>query len=323
MSQQTTTPKKRGRPATGQALSGAERQRRYRERKKARDRVTCDEKPSNPEHQRLFTIPEPQVSQSTAISVRTLPEQQAVTGDHEVDACLWLREVCKTATDPAVLELALEAAQRIEAPAKEIEDRYAAWMRRQPGVHPLQVAFASFNMADIAHQVERARERIAVYAEGLAVFGSYAAAMRETPAERMVFDTIGPLPDGGVWTLGKDVLGELFARSVNPVTLTEVAAELRYWRWLGHVRWRMSETADPDGYGADEDERISARRYFVEGFLTELAPLDRVEALHLADALADGLVDLQSTDDGARQAKILDHLLRTLPGSDRERSANG
>jgi len=39
--------------------------------------------------------------------------------------------------------------------------------------------------------------------------------------------------------------------------------------------------------------------------------------------LADGLVDLQSTDDGARRAKLLDQLLRTMPGSDRECSTDG
>ncbi|MCK7578825.1 MAG: hypothetical protein MZV65_25920 [Chromatiales bacterium] len=44
-----------------------------------------------------------------------------------------------------------------------------------------------------------------------------------------------------------------------------------------------------------------------------LAPVDRAEAIHLADALKAGLVDIGSTDDGDRRAAILDHLLRTAP----------
>lgn len=63
---------------------------------------------SNPEHQRLFTIPTPLCSHETALTVPSLPEPQRVTGDREVDACLWLRRVCQTTRDERVLDLALE-----------------------------------------------------------------------------------------------------------------------------------------------------------------------------------------------------------------------
>lgn len=181
----------------------------------------------NPEHQRLFQIPEPVTSASTDLVAPTLPEPQTVTvtGDREVDACLWLASVCKTATDPAVLDRAAEAASRITTPAKEIEDRYANWLRNQTDGHPMQIAFAVIGAGDLKRQIEAARERIIVYREGLAVFGSYRAAMQDTPAEQMILHTIGPLPDGHEWDWKPHERDRLFERSVNPVSLTEVCDE--------------------------------------------------------------------------------------------------
>ncbi|MCK7578824.1 MAG: hypothetical protein MZV65_25915 [Chromatiales bacterium] len=94
------------------------------------------------------------------------------------------------------MDRALEAAAKIQTPAKAIEDRYVSWLRRQPGLHPMQIVFASIGVADIERHAETARERIAKHAEGMAAFGSYTAAMSDTPAEGMVFETIGAVLDG-------------------------------------------------------------------------------------------------------------------------------
>jgi hypothetical protein len=310
------THKRRGRPSSGTALSGAERQRRYRERQKSRHSdantpasipVTRNEKPGNPEHRRLFAIPHPKPSDSTALAVPQLPEARTVTGDREVDAMLWLKEVCQTARDVAIVDRALEAAAKIQTPAKAIEDRYVAWLRLQPELHPLQIAFASIGIADIERHAETARERIAKHAEGMAAFGSYEVAMNDTPAERMVFETVGAVLDGEeLWRAKSDRLGALFTESVNPATLTECMAELRYWQWLHDIRWRMGQTEHPDEFQGDDD-RIDARRWFVEGLLTELAPVDRAEAIHVADGLK------SVVDEAERRAEILEHLLRTCP----------
>ena len=83
-------------------------------------RVT-DEK-SNPEHRRLFAIPTAKPSCSTALAAPSLPEARVITGDREVDAMLWLKEVCQTARDVAIVDKALEAAAKIKTPAKAIED---------------------------------------------------------------------------------------------------------------------------------------------------------------------------------------------------------
>ena len=315
------TPKRRGRPSSGAALSGAERQRRYRERQKARHcdantpasiPVTRNEKPGNPEHRRLFAIPPAKPSDSTALAVPQLPEARTVTGDREVDAMLWLRDLCQHAREVGVLDRALEAASRIKTPMEELERRYTDWLKRQPGAHPLAVALS--RIGEIEGHVTHARQRILLHAEGLAIFGSYETAMSDTAPERMLAETAALPEDFDGWSrLGMDALAEVFARSVNPATLAECASELRYWDWLYQIRARMVETERPEAYVGDEEPVVTARREYVEGLLTVLIPVDRQEAIHLADALKAGLVDIGSTDDGGRRAEILDHLLRATP----------
>ncbi len=313
---------KRGRPAKGQALTGAERQRRYREQQRARiivtDSIGDDKSPisvtdssnGNPEHQALFAIPQGDPSESTALAVRTLPKAETITGDRELDAVLWLGTVCKTATDPAALDQAVEAASRIKTPAKALEDRYSAWLARQPGAHPFSVALGSIGVADIADKAERARARITGYLAGMASFGSLAAALEPTPAEAMVLRTIR-LPDN--WNGHSSLTPDAFADGVNPATLTEAVSEIRYWQWLYRTRDAMTRTEYPGGDGSDSSAECSAREQFAEGLLLVIEPRSRTEALLVADALLDGLVDIGSVDDGERRAAVLDHLLRTMP----------
>jgi hypothetical protein len=327
------------------ALSTAERQRRYRERAKAStarvsfsisiDAATALDAlasqtgttkrnaleaailsarpepalPRNPEHQRLFSIPTPAPSTERALVSAPLPDPEAITGDRELDAVLWLGHVIKTAVEPAVLDRAAEAASQITTPAKEIEQRYADWLQRQPGAHPFQIAFAVVGAGDLEKQIERARERISVYREGLALFGSHEAAMMPTPAEQMILDTIAPLPDGEHWNWTPDELARLFARSINPASLTEVVNELRYWSWLGHLRWKMAET---HGDYSDDSAEIDARRWWAESLLTTMLPQTRTEAGAVVDAIKAGLIDIGSTDDGQRRAGVYEHLLGWL-----------
>ncbi|MFB1489355.1 MULTISPECIES: hypothetical protein [unclassified Thiocapsa] len=268
--------------------------------------------PGNLEHQRLFTIPEPLYSNETALTVPTLPEQTIVTGDREIDACLWLCEVCRTARNPHVLDLVLEAAERITTPSEEIERRYREWLQYQPNMDPLVMAFATFDMANIEVKVKKARERINNYNEYAAIFGSYPEAMMPTPAEQMVMHTIGALPDGDPWRLKQDTRKELFTRSVNPTTLSEVAAELRYWSWLNQVRDIMRRTEQPGTFGPEDSEEIYVRRVWVEGLLRELQPQNASEALHIIDEVKSGLIDNNSIDDAALHAEVFEHLLRSV-----------
>ena len=68
----------------------------------------------------FFTLPPLALADTTAVTApAVLPEQRAVTGDKDVDAMLWLREVVETG-DGDLIAKALEAAQRIQTPAKEL-----------------------------------------------------------------------------------------------------------------------------------------------------------------------------------------------------------
>ena len=66
----------------------------------------------------FFTLPPLALVSTTAVTApAVLPEQRAVTGDADVDAVLWLREVVATG-DGDLIAKALQAAQRIQTPAK-------------------------------------------------------------------------------------------------------------------------------------------------------------------------------------------------------------
>src|SRR5690606_34648933 len=90
-----------------------------------------------------------------------LPPQQAITGDKELDAILWLRQVVDTG-QPALIDLAREAVKRIKTPAKDLEKRYAQYLMATSG-NSLAAAFGSFNFADIegmaSETIERERRR--------------------------------------------------------------------------------------------------------------------------------------------------------------------
>lgn len=58
----------------------------------SRSGAFCD----NLTHRALFSLPPIKVSQQTALVVPELPPKKDVTGDKEVDAVLWLRQVIKT-----------------------------------------------------------------------------------------------------------------------------------------------------------------------------------------------------------------------------------
>lgn len=53
----------------------------------------------NPRHRAMFTLPPRQNCRETLPASPELPPQQVVTGDKEIDALLWLRQVIET-VDP-------------------------------------------------------------------------------------------------------------------------------------------------------------------------------------------------------------------------------
>jgi hypothetical protein len=264
-------------------------------------------RPENPEHQRLFAIPQGAPSASTALTVQHLPEQVCVTGDREVDACLWLGQVCRTATDLRVLDKALEASTRLTTSADVLEKRYRDWLVARPGAHAL-AGLSAFGLADIQRKVKQARERIRVNAEGRVVFGSYEAAMAHTPAEQMLAETVGELPEGSDdfwWKWSTEQLAEVFSQAVNPASLAECVTELQYWQWLYRIRKHMCLTKYLGGDYPDPEPLVSIRERYVEKLLTVLKPFDRAEARVVAQAVVEGELIYQAED----QVKILASLL--------------
>lgn len=270
-------------------------------------------RPSNPQHQRLFQIPQATPSTGTELAVQALPKPQVITGDTETDAMLWLVQVCKTATDTAVLDKALEASTCLTTPAKELENRYSAWLMRQPGANTLQAVFGSLGIADIKEKVERARKRLQANAEGLAVFGTYEAAMEHTPAEQMLMDTVHLSEDRLIdryWGKSAEQLADIFADSVNPTSLVECVAELQYWQWLYDIRLHVHKTQYPSADTYDPTYLVLLREHYVEDLLLVLKPFDMEEKRLIADALQGGLLDTGSMDDWQRRATVLDWLIR-------------
>ena len=81
----------------------------------------------------FFRLPKPVASTCTALQPPVAPpEPVAVTGDRDLDAMLWLRQVVQTG-DAALIAKAQQAAERIKTPAQELEKRYGDFLMRQSG----------------------------------------------------------------------------------------------------------------------------------------------------------------------------------------------
>ncbi|MHC9247751.1 hypothetical protein [Aeromonas jandaei] len=122
----------------------------------------------NPRHRAMFTLPPLQSSGETLPAVPELPPQEVVTGDKEIDALLWLRQVIGTG-DPARIAKAKEAAGRITTPLCELEQRYGKWLVAKAG-HML-AGLGSIGFANLDGLAERAITRRANEAEAIGRLG--------------------------------------------------------------------------------------------------------------------------------------------------------
>ena len=133
----------------------------------------------NEKHRVLFSLPPIRESKQTLPAVPELPPQRTVTGDKEVDAVLWLRQLIGTG-QAALIEKAFQAAKKIKTPLKELEKRYRDWLTtNQPG--NLFAAFSSFDFADLEGLAKKSIQKAARQHEARSRFGDDLFA--ETPAE--------------------------------------------------------------------------------------------------------------------------------------------
>lgn len=203
----------------------------------------------NNEHKALFSIPTAAHSSALA-NIKPLPEQRRITGHKQTDAYLWVLEVIRL-NEPAHLDAAAAALEKIKISPKEAEERYSRYLLANGG-DPFQVAFGTIGMDNPARAIENARKNIRKAADVRATFGSYEVAMEDVEAERLIKSSARFIDDyDWGWTpeeleAGHIGCGRMFEiedqrrvmvdgyRDVlpEPHTLSDVVREFIYWDWL-------------------------------------------------------------------------------------------
>ncbi|SIQ95910.1 hypothetical protein SAMN05878295_105190 [Aeromonas hydrophila] len=217
----------------------------------------------------MFTLPPLQSSRGALPAVPELPPQLVVTGDKEIDALLWLRQVIETG-DPGRIEQAKEAAGRIATPFEELETRYGKWLVASAG--HIMAGLGSIGFANLDDLAERAIERRAKEDEAVGRFGD--ELWDDTPAEVFCLESLRTV-ERVEWDYPPEQVADRFKAlpELMPHTLRDCLHELAYWNDLHYLR----KACDTSG---DYEHRMesSARDWFIFGLLAELRPRNREEA---------------------------------------------
>lgn len=232
----------------------------------------------NPRQRAMFTLPPLQSSGETLPAVPELPPQEVVTGDKEIDALLWLRQVIGTG-DPVRIAQAKEAAGRITTPPGELEQRYSKWLVAKAG-HML-AGLGSIGFANLDGLAERAITRRANEAEAIGRFGD--ALWDDTQAEAFCLESLRGL-ETETWDYPPELVAERFKAhpELMPHTLSDCLHELAYWDDLYRLRRACSKDYDT------HQEVWSRDQFIFTVMLAELRPRNRDEARatlrHLLDS---------------------------------------
>ena len=226
----------------------------------------------------FFRLPEPVASACTDLQPPVAPPQPvAVTGDKDLDAVLWLRQVVQTG-DAALIDKAMQAAERIQTPAKELEKRYGDFLMRESGGNTMRAVFGSMGFADLKGLAERTLDKQARKREALARFGSEQAVFAENVQEQFCVDALALVPvvteswGGRGYDPAQANAAFTHHQDMAPNTLADCLHELEFWDALYHLRsgW--------DNAGDDLPE-VSARRHYIEAHcLASIRPKTRDEA---------------------------------------------
>jgi len=230
----------------------------------------------------MFSLPPVKQSVSTALSIPELPPQSSVTGDKEIDAMLWLREVIKTG-QAELIEKAMQAAKRIKTPLKDLQDRYLKHLvSKNPG--NWTVALQTFGFADLEGLAQGSTKKLTRKNEVLARFGSIDNLFSDTPAELFSIEVLAGLKTGKHF--GDLVAGEVDARfqtraDLMPNTLSDCLYELAYW----HDLYTLRHAVDQDVY--DPGMHAYARECFAFRCLARIRPKTKPEAMAVFRYMAD------------------------------------
>jgi hypothetical protein len=230
-------------------------------------------------HRVIFTLPPIGLSAETLPGVQALPSQQRVTGDKEVDAIIWLREVVKTG-QPGLIAAALEAAKKIKTPMKDLEKRYSNFLHNaNPG--NFFATFGAIGFGDLERLAATSIEKHQLKVEAQARFPGETI-WSDTPAEQFCERALKRCK-GFKDYINNDKLevAKRFHKYADhmPHTLADCLHELTFWQDLSKLRSASGE------WGDGQHEAI-AREWFVEELLAVIPPRDANEAEQVLDYAA-------------------------------------
>ncbi len=254
----------------------------------------------NPLHRALFSLPPIKISQQTALVVPELPAKRDVTGDAEVDAVLWLREVIKTG-QADLIEKAMKGAKKIKTPLKELEKRYMNHLVSS-GSGQIAIIFATIGFADLEDLAESSVKKLMLKTEAQARFGE--AIFSDTDAESFCIGALAGLKcAGGMGQYSTSQVDKRFMAhpEVMPNTLSDCMHELKFWREL---YWLRNASAPAGQFAGDPGPEASARDDFVFRRLAHIRPQHKDEAIAVLHYLTE--------NDGMERAEANDILLNLI-----------
>lgn len=225
----------------------------------------------NQAHRALFSLPPMRESSQTLPAVPELPPQQRVTGDKEVDAVLWLREVIGTG-QAALIDKAMEAAKKIKTPLKTLEKRYTEWLQKKNPGNPF-ATFASIGFDNLEGLAKSSVQKAVRQHEARSRFGDDLFA--ETPAESFCITALSGIEPGSMGFFDDDIAAERFEAhpELLPHTLADCLHELGYWQELYSLRNSV------DSHSSDGPGEAYARRCFAFLMLGRIRPRSKDEAM--------------------------------------------
>ncbi|MBX9936535.1 MAG: hypothetical protein K2Y10_08065 [Burkholderiaceae bacterium] len=237
----------------------------------------------NPKLREFFRLPDPVASHCTALQPPVAPPQPvAVTGDDDLDAVLWLRQVVQTG-DAALIDKAMRAAQRIKTPENELEKRYGDYLMRTSKGNVMQAVFGSIGFANIKGLASTTLDKQARQREALARFGSVDGVFATLPQEQFCMDALVLVPkqEESIWQFDTALTNAAFAAQADmaPHTLDDCLYELAFMDELYRLR---------SAWGCGDNlPEVNAREDYLFHCMGQLRPKSRQEAKAVLRYLAD------------------------------------